>query len=552
MSGVVAGIKNHGVYIAPSFVLGQAPVYTQYITGLPSVSFAVMAIDPFDPFDRMFVLASDGSIYRLDRNVSNTWATCLTLAQAQAILGQSASDGQVATEHLTFVAIDPANNGHVYAILTYYNWEAGWPDRPGGKILRSTDGGDNWAFWLNGPVVNRQIAYMDVYDGEIALGCCTSIAFGSGKVSAVDESRPLGEMMNQGALSPSLGLSQWWPTVKAPSERGLNYWYFYTHNAAGDLLKATNYPLPNDDVIDVETKISGAWGLYTGNLSGLWIDPLDNDHQLLISGSSGYIHKTANDWTASTSANIGATSASNLVVSQGVVAYMRKRQVWALEDEDSTTPINMSGNLPPSTGLAAYNGLYIEAEPPRGGAYFHAVEMGDNWTDAGMGIALAGDRGARKAWEYPILHTNDIDRADQGIHHTLGDDSTQAAPGDHTHTGLATPVTIEAGEDLDAGDLVDIYDDTGALVRKADSSLGYPADGYVLADVIAGNDATVYVSGLVTGLSGLTPGAKIYLSTAGGVTETSPTTANYIVQEVGVAVSATSIKFEPQLTILIS
>ena len=71
---------------------------------------------------------------------------------------------------------------------------------------------------------------------------------------------------------------------------------------------------------------------------------------------------------------------------------------------------------------------------------------------------------------------------------------------------------------------------------------GYSADG----------TATVYLFGKLTGLSGMTPGAKQFLSTSGARTETAPSTGGYIVQEVGIALSATEMKFEPQQIILLN
>lgn len=108
--------------------------------------------------------------------------------------------------------------------------------------------------------------------------------------------------------------------------------------------------------------------------------------------------------------------------------------------------------------------------------------------------------------------------------------------------------TIEASENLAAGDLVNIYDNTGVFCRKADASNGRRAGGFVLASVTSGQSATVYCEGAITGLTSLTPGAPYYLSggTAGAATATAPTTSGHIVQEIGIAVSTTEISFEPQ------
>lgn len=108
-------------------------------------------------------------------------------------------------------------------------------------------------------------------------------------------------------------------------------------------------------------------------------------------------------------------------------------------------------------------------------------------------------------------------------------------------------VTKTASETLDAGDLVNFWDDAGTpKMRKADASGGKPAHGFVLDSVSSGVDGKAYTEGLITGFSGLTPGAIQFLSesTAGDVTETPVTTSGNILQRVGVAESTTTISFE--------
>ena len=109
--------------------------------------------------------------------------------------------------------------------------------------------------------------------------------------------------------------------------------------------------------------------------------------------------------------------------------------------------------------------------------------------------------------------------------------------------------TVVASEALNAGDLVNLYDNAGTInMRKADASqanAAYAADGYVLAAVAAGGSGTCYFDDTISGLSGLTVGATYFLSaTAGGITATAPTTAGQCVQSVGKAVSATELVFE--------
>ena len=112
-------------------------------------------------------------------------------------------------------------------------------------------------------------------------------------------------------------------------------------------------------------------------------------------------------------------------------------------------------------------------------------------------------------------------------------------------TGVGPNVKlILASENIGAGKYVNIYDNAGTEnVRLADNSNSREAHGFLLDAVTSGNNATVYFEGTNNDLSGLTPGARQYLGTAGGVTATPPTFAGgaQISQLVGNAISATEI-----------
>jgi hypothetical protein len=113
-------------------------------------------------------------------------------------------------------------------------------------------------------------------------------------------------------------------------------------------------------------------------------------------------------------------------------------------------------------------------------------------------------------------------------------------------------VTLTASEDLDAGELVNIWDDAGtASMRKADASGNKPADGFVSNSVVLGETATMYGEGKISGLSGLTVGATYFLSasTPGDAVDTAPTGTGNILQKVGRAASATTLIFERGETI---
>lgn len=80
-----------------------------------------------------------------------------------------------------------------------------------------------------------------------------------------------------------------------------------------------------------------------------------------------------------------------------------------------------------------------------------------------------------------------------------------------------------------------------------------PAQGFVIAATTSPANATVYFPGqIVTGVSGLTVGAPVFLSagTSGAVTSTAPSTAGNLVQQVGSALSATSFVFQPMAGII--
>ncbi|TLX54857.1 hypothetical protein DN824_20455 [Stutzerimonas nosocomialis] len=112
----------------------------------------------------------------------------------------------------------------------------------------------------------------------------------------------------------------------------------------------------------------------------------------------------------------------------------------------------------------------------------------------------------------------------------------------------ADTVTAPASEALGAGKFVNFHDDAGTFsVRLADNSNGRRADGFVIEAVAEAGAATVYpLDGVNSALTGLTPGARYYLGTAGGVTdtplvETDPLNANKVSQYVGTAKSATEL-----------
>jgi hypothetical protein len=112
-------------------------------------------------------------------------------------------------------------------------------------------------------------------------------------------------------------------------------------------------------------------------------------------------------------------------------------------------------------------------------------------------------------------------------------------------TGVGPDVKlILASEAIGAGKYVNIYNNAGtANIRLADNSNSRMAHGFLKDAVASAAMGTVYFESANDDLSALTPGARQYLATAGGVTETPPTLVGgaQISQLVGVAISTTEI-----------
>lgn len=106
---------------------------------------------------------------------------------------------------------------------------------------------------------------------------------------------------------------------------------------------------------------------------------------------------------------------------------------------------------------------------------------------------------------------------------------------------------IPATEDLVAGNSINIYNSSGSKCRKADATAASPkpCHGFILDNVTSGQNATVYLDGNITGLSGLTPGLPVFLGkTAGTFTQdVSSYTTGDLFQDLGVASKTDTIRF---------
>ncbi len=133
-------------------------------------------------------------------------------------------------------------------------------------------------------------------------------------------------------------------------------------------------------------------------------------------------------------------------------------------------------------------------------------------------------------------------------------DDTGRLDGSMMPVGIgADTATITASETLAAGNWVNIWNDAGtAKVRKADATTaGKEVNGFVLAAVTSGNPATVYFEGTNTQVTGQTPGPVYLQTTAGAGGTTIPSASGNVVQQVGVALSATSVNFERNAAVVL-
>ena len=107
---------------------------------------------------------------------------------------------------------------------------------------------------------------------------------------------------------------------------------------------------------------------------------------------------------------------------------------------------------------------------------------------------------------------------------------------------------LPATEALAAGAYINIWSNAGVFsMRNADGSTqGKQADGFVLSNVASGASGTAYLSGINNAVSGQVPGLVFLGSTAGQGSPTPPSSAASTFQQIGLALSATSVQFDPQ------
>lgn len=114
-------------------------------------------------------------------------------------------------------------------------------------------------------------------------------------------------------------------------------------------------------------------------------------------------------------------------------------------------------------------------------------------------------------------------------------------------TGSVPTITFNATNPIAAGELVNLWNNSGTLeVRLADNTAeGKECFGYCTAGASTGNPVTVLSApgSVITGLSGLTTGARYYLGGTGAVTSTVPTTTGNVIQYIGLATTVSTLLF---------
>jgi hypothetical protein len=103
--------------------------------------------------------------------------------------------------------------------------------------------------------------------------------------------------------------------------------------------------------------------------------------------------------------------------------------------------------------------------------------------------------------------------------------------------------SLLASETLASGDIVNIF--SGGVRKASSTDITKQAHGFVTASYSATNPVVVFYSGLLTGTSGLTAGARYFLSASGTESPTAPTLTGQLSQEIGVAISTTALLFQP-------
>lgn len=121
-----------------------------------------------------------------------------------------------------------------------------------------------------------------------------------------------------------------------------------------------------------------------------------------------------------------------------------------------------------------------------------------------------------------------------------------------TDQGGASPTVLTVPTEVSVGDLVYM---TGSLSadRADNSDISTALVAAVVTSKPTSTTATVIFSGVISGYEGLTPGARVFLGSTGGIIESGslPTSPGSVIKRVGIAISATAIVFAPNQAIIL-
>lgn len=117
-------------------------------------------------------------------------------------------------------------------------------------------------------------------------------------------------------------------------------------------------------------------------------------------------------------------------------------------------------------------------------------------------------------------------------------------------------ITVTASEALSAGAFVNIFNNSGTPnVRNANATTNKEAHGYVISSFSSSASATVYLTGrnaAALGGGSFTAGDIYLATTSGQATQTPPSSAGNIVQQIGFAYSTVAAQFNPGQVFLLA
>ena len=519
-----------GIFYTDAFTAtGDQPVWGTINGGLPATTITAFCLDRHEvPANtRMFCIVS-GTIYR---RTTGDWAAVLTSAEANTLAGFSS--GQT----LSSVIVD-SETGYVYGLLRVENATA-----PIG-VVRSIDHGTTWtAVTARASAFNYALGNIDAHDGLVVFTTVPSAAIKCYAYYSRDNGSTwayhyVGEHLSAYNL-PVLIHRQLTETWYGGHATSANLFDLFKATPAGYTILST----------------SEGYGPYAAG--GLWIDPDDDDHMLVLNDSlDSYARETSDDWTSLDAEN--ATNPQHINVlgedcendawvtgrindANGPYVYVTtdgytmthrsganynsspyadsipetadgviSRGLWVVFDaaNEGPTPPPGGGTItPPDTGTPITVG---------GGGYVQAVTMPD-YTGYERGEPLPGDRGA---WAVDTeargqLHASDIRQEASRYHLPVWDAQVGDAP--VWDGSLWAPTDVATQDELDnlaLNDLADVDadapDDGDALVYNSvdgewepvdvltpteHTAIGDSSPHHAAVTLGAGNDAALALSG---------------------------------------------------------